>query len=259
MACHYCKKEGHANVPDTGNCAECTKLVCTNPSGRGDNKYHAEECFCGCGKIVCVHEILKHSTGHKSTVQNCFPELSLLSGLDAAVASVNSLVSYFLEPPTMEVVISRMNFFLFSISPGLESLRDAELFSRYYSEEDNRMSLDFYGSPARRSKVYILSLDMLSKAWANLYHNFDSNKFLESRAAATFQWIQNYFSYEATRKKDLSSEKLGVIANMITDFSRYHPLPYVRFYIRSRNIDSYGYRIPNTNTEIANWLMSPSV
>lgn len=91
MACFYCGKRS-VNSPDVGDCAEnCAKPVCIEATSSRPQDYHADQCNCGCAKLVCIYEQDMHArNAHQSSVEDCFPDSAAISGLGAAWAIEHS-------------------------------------------------------------------------------------------------------------------------------------------------------------------------
>lgn len=91
MACFYCGKR-KLTSPDVGDCEEsCAKAVCIQTTSIRPQDYHADQCNCGCGKLVCIYEQSQHSRRtHNSNVEDCFPGSVALAGLGAAWAIEHS-------------------------------------------------------------------------------------------------------------------------------------------------------------------------
>lgn len=175
MACQHCKNEKHPNVPDSGPCLKCGLMVCTNPSGRPDGYYHAEQCNCGCGNVVCLVDIRDHCQNYHNCdkVEECFPELSFLYGHESIVASSillsegNEVSPHNSFAKFVELINS-----LLQIKPGFKTL---EVFTpnKYRNRYDqfSLFSLDFFTS-TRIEKLRYLANHVATKAWEFLYPNF---------------------------------------------------------------------------------------
>lgn len=256
MACTFCKNERHPHVDDSGNCMECQNATCTNPSGRSDDRYHGEWCYCGCAKVVCVHDIKKHSlTRHRgSSVQDCFPELSLIVGLDATWASVATLDGSTLTEQNMTIqYFNQLSFFLTRITPGTQAM-EANPYLRYYvNNRIDKIDPSFYYSNVTREKVLRLTLDLVSKAWANLAGNFGSRLTIDYELEY-FAATMGRFSSKPQKPKSLTEVQMEVLYRHIRDFtsralslsSSVRPIPLAN--------DFQELNIPRSDQAIAVWL-----
>ncbi|HWK89201.1 MAG TPA: hypothetical protein VNP72_04375, partial [Longimicrobium sp.] len=120
MGCYYCAQE-RIETDHRGTCSHCKVAVCTAPSSRFDGEFHAERCECGCGRLVCEKDILKHArecSGEDGS--QCFPALWIgISGgglHGGAAVRMDACASN--DGPWHQ-----MTRFLNAVRPGHEALR----------------------------------------------------------------------------------------------------------------------------------------
>lgn len=207
MACILCKKEGHTDIHDSGSCVECDKLVCTNPSGRRDGHYHAEDCYCGCGEIVCIRHIKEHSENHNSDIHKCFPELSALYSIKALdlTSKMGTGRTIGISPRTIRHGLET------NISDGENFLRYLYLGERIWQDipRDGFLSYFFrrrFFSRPRGTKaldrIAAVSLNTFVKSINNLRVGVDDFKAVDLTPLGEYGW-----DYEASRfGKELSDE-----------------------------------------------------
>lgn len=142
--CHYCARlDALPNVPDHGICPVCHFAVCAHPSGRANGYFHAEQCSCGCRKLICEFDINEHAVKvhGQSGPEPCFPALTGTTALQAAGGAAAALgdaggagdpgdegdAGSADDPghPITEAVAADLNRFLNVVRPGAGPLVDA--------------------------------------------------------------------------------------------------------------------------------------
>jgi hypothetical protein len=90
MACFYCA-QGQVNSQDAGICrGHCAQTVCVAGIAVVPDEYHADQCNCGCGALICIYDMDAHARGHRSASWRCFPNSVARAGLMAGAAIENT-------------------------------------------------------------------------------------------------------------------------------------------------------------------------
>ena len=121
MACFYCGKRS-VSSPDVGDCEEsCAKAVCIEATSSRPQDYHADQCNCGCSKLVCIYEQDEHARRvHNSSLEDCFPDSATMSGLGAAWAIEHSAQVRIDRLSADQAEIRRAVFRYLTVKPSLE-------------------------------------------------------------------------------------------------------------------------------------------
>jgi hypothetical protein len=80
--------------------------------------YHGDSCGCGCGELVCVYHMPRHSANqHTSTVHDCFRDASLNVSLLAAMSMEVIARKDPSRPPAADRTLESINRFLAVLGP----------------------------------------------------------------------------------------------------------------------------------------------
>ncbi|MGH7754172.1 MAG: hypothetical protein ACREN5_15310 [Gemmatimonadales bacterium] len=183
MACFYCKKQGFPNVPSIGPCTECKKEVCVDPPApeRPDGKFHASECRCRCGELVCEYHMQEHAAKEGGTTAGCFPAMALATSSAtlrvAATEMGEKRTTSGLSPDSVAAFSQFLSFVTPGIGPlghAIEQSADRTLLKQVKLRKDpvgDAPFLDFdpeFWSEGAIERVAALASDTLWRAWAGV-------------------------------------------------------------------------------------------